>query len=121
MHITAVYLDGIKDAEQTVSARIPTHPLGEWSNEGPLFLGSYPPDGLGCDGELGPVLISHAARTIEGAPASFNFPSTITQLAAGTSSTAPDHNMRMRQKPTTPFACSTICRHSMRTTGARLA
>lgn len=74
MRTAAVYLNGKKAAERTVSARIPTHPLGEWTNEGPLFFGSYPPDELSCDGELGPVRISHAARTIEGIPASINFP-----------------------------------------------
>ena len=68
MNNAAVYLDGEKVAEQALASLISTHPLGEWSNEGPLFFGSYPPDGFGCDGEIGAVRISHAAREIQGSP-----------------------------------------------------
>jgi beta-mannosidase len=63
-----LYLSGEKLFTQTLKPRIPSHPLSEWSNEGPLYFGSYPPDGLGCDGEIREVRISHQALRSEEVP-----------------------------------------------------
>ena len=73
-------------------------------NEGPLFLGSYPPDGL-SDGELGPVS-PHAARNRR-LPHLFqvDYPhSWLLELRA--------LRRIVRMVAGGTFACSTICRHS---------
>lgn len=70
-HVALVYLpgrvqlfvDGRRAADQPVGAPHATPAIG------PLWIGAYPPGGLGCDGLVDDVRISKAARAIGEAPA----------------------------------------------------
>jgi len=64
----SLYVDAAKFADTMVSPQVKTHPLGDWSNEGPLYFGCYPPEALSCDGEIAEVRISRVAREIDRVP-----------------------------------------------------
>ncbi|HEY2840669.1 MAG TPA: ThuA domain-containing protein [Pirellulales bacterium] len=58
-----LYVDGRLASDTKVA------PAGGTAAAGPLFFASYPPGGLGCDGQLAEVRVSRAVRAFEAPPA----------------------------------------------------